>query len=140
MRALSIFLAIVIAALFALQGWLVFHSQYFEAWQIDRYMHLAAGAVSALVMDIAIFSERSLAGARGLPWWALLLVCVSFAALAGVGWELYEFAWDTFVAAPYSADIAQPNIQDTMEDLIFDLVGALAAGILFVWNVRARHG
>ena len=139
MRTLGITLAIVSGILFAIHGWIVFaHPQYFEGFAIDRPMHVAGGAIVALFTGLAIFTERPLSPLRQLPWWALALILISFTMLVGVMWELYEFGWDHFVADRIGAIRAQPNIQDTMEDFLFDLMGGGVASILFLWGVRSR--
>src|SRR3989344_7029271 len=139
MRKLGIALVISAISLFVVHGWIIlFQPTIFESMQIDRPLHFAGGALVALFAGLVIFSERAFISARSLPWWILLIALVNFSIFIGVLWEFYEFAWDEWMARPFGAAIAQPSLKDTMEDLFFNLAGAVAAGIAFLVFIRPR--
>lgn len=66
------------------------------------------------------------------------LIVLGFTALVGVGWELHEFVFDTFITDRRL--IMQQHVSETMGDLFFDLLGAsmtiTALYARFPWN---RH-
>ena len=51
-----------------------------------------------------------------------------------VKFSFFEFLFDTFVAKRVAMPLAQLGMQDTMMDLFMDWMGALAAGVLFLFN------
>jgi hypothetical protein len=127
-------LPIVISYLIFLVG-----SQYFGSilgwyglgWW-DTFMHVVSGAILAF-SGIALYERlihRS-AGDNISPWFVFLFT-LSFAALGGVLWEVYEFSSDQFL----NMTLQGGGNKDTMTDLIADLVGGL---VISVWTgVRTK--
>jgi hypothetical protein len=116
-------LPIVISYLIFLVG-----SQYFGSilgwyglgWW-DTFMHLVSGAILAF-SGIALY-ERLIhrnAGKNISPWFVFLFT-LSFAALGGVLWEIYEFSSDQF----FDMTLQGGGNSDTMVDLIADTIGGL---------------
>ena len=139
MRTFGIILIVATGVLFSIQGLLVFsYTEYFEFLQIDRVLHFAGGALVALFAGWVIFTKPTLVTVRALSWFALILALASYVALAGSAWELYEFAWDELVAYPIGAPVAQPNLKDTMEDMMFNLLGGITSAALFLAVIRRR--
>lgn len=58
-----------------------------------------------------------------------LVLILSFVALIGVLWELWEFSYDFFISS-YPQPLQQ-GMADTMGDLFFDLVGGLTAFVFY---------
>ena len=86
-----------------------------------------------------VYAERfgifPLPGARAAI--AAFLIVLGFAALAGVLWELFEFALDRI--APAGVYLAVSDVfADTMGDLAMDMMGAIAAFVFF--RVTRRNG
>ncbi|MGG3562433.1 hypothetical protein ABES03_12645 [Neobacillus rhizosphaerae] len=127
-------LPIVISYLIFLVG-----SQYFGSilgwyglgWW-DTFMHFVSGAILAF-SGIALY-ERLIhrnAGDEISPWFVFLFT-LSFAALGGVLWEVYEFSSDQF----FDMTLQGGGNKDTMTDLIADTIGGLVIAI--VAGIRTR--
>lgn len=98
----------------------------------DTFMHLVSGAILAF-SGIALY-ERLIhrnAGDEISPWFVFLFT-LSFAALGGVLWEVYEFSSDQF----FGMTLQGGGNTDTMTDLIADTVGGL---VIAVWaGIRTK--
>jgi hypothetical protein len=93
----------------------------------DTFLHLVSGAILAFA-GIALY-ERLIhrnAGNEISPWFVFWFT-LSFAALGGVLWEIYEFSADQF----FNMTLQGGGNKDTMTDLIADTVGGL---IIAVWS------
>ncbi|MFK9092869.1 hypothetical protein [Bacillus salipaludis] len=93
----------------------------------DTFMHLVSGAILAFC-GIALY-ERLIhrnAGDEISPWFVFLFT-LSFAALGGVLWEVYEFSCDQF----FSMTLQGGGNKDTMTDLVADTVGGL---VIAIWS------
>lgn len=91
----------------------------------DTFMHLVSGAILAF-SGIALY-ERLIhrnAGDKISPWFVFLFT-LSFAALGGVLWEIYEFSSDQF----FDMTLQGGGNKDTMTDLIADTIGGLVIGV-----------
>jgi hypothetical protein len=131
---LSFNLPIVISYLVFLVG-----SQYFGSiagwyglgWW-DTFMHFISGAILAFT---AVALYERLVHRDASPDISPLLVflfTLSFAALGGVLWEIYEFSSDLF----FDMTLQGGGNHDTMIDLISDTAGGL---IIAVWaGVRTK--
>lgn len=122
-------LPIVISYLIFLVG-----SQYFGSirglyglgWW-DTFMHVVSGGILAFA-GIALY-ERLIhrnAGDEISPWFVFLFT-LSFAALGGVLWEVYEFSSDQF----FGMTLQGGGNKDTMTDLVADIAGGL---IIAIWT------
>jgi hypothetical protein len=98
----------------------------------DTFMHLISGAIIAFTA-IALY-ERLIhrdAGNDISPWFVFLFT-LSFAALGGVMWEIYEFSSDQL----FGMTLQGGGNTDTMTDLIADVVGGL---LIAIWaGVRTK--
>ncbi|QCJ43050.1 hypothetical protein FAY30_14725 [Bacillus sp. S3] len=93
----------------------------------DTFMHLVSGAILAF-SGIALY-ERLIhrnAGDAISPWFVFWFT-LSFAALGGVLWEVYEFSCDQFLGMTLQGG----GNTDTMTDLVADTVGGL---VIAVWS------
>lgn len=98
----------------------------------DTFMHLVSGAILAF-SGIALY-ERLIhrnAGDKISPWFVFLFT-LSFAALGGVLWEIYEFSSDQF----FDMTLQGGGNKDTMTDLIADTIGGLIIAVLA--GIRTR--
>ncbi|WP_026563718.1 hypothetical protein [Bacillus sp. UNC41MFS5] len=105
----------------------------------DTFMHLVSGAILAF-SGIALY-ERLIhrnAGDKISPWFVFLFT-LSFAALGGVLWEIYEFSSDQF----FNMTLQGGGNKDTMTDLIADTIGgliiAVSAGIRTRKKLKKRQ-
>ncbi|GAB6255886.1 MULTISPECIES: hypothetical protein [Peribacillus] len=98
----------------------------------DTLLHLLSGSLLAFT-GIALY-ERLIyrnAGKDISPWFVFLFT-LSFSALGGVIWEIYEFSSDQL----FGMTLQGGGNKDTMIDLIADTVGGL---IIAVWaGVRTK--
>ncbi|MEH7300351.1 hypothetical protein [Neobacillus drentensis] len=100
----------------------------------DTFMHLVSGAILAF-SGIALY-ERLIhrnAGDEISPWFVFLFT-LSFAALGGVLWEVYEFSSDQF----FDMTLQGGGNKDTMTDLIADTIGGLVIAIVAGIRTRAK--
>ncbi len=62
-----------------------------------------------------------------------LFLGISLACLFGVLWEFFEFGLDQYSLLKYGVlGGNQANLQDTMSDLFFDILGAVIAGFAYL--------
>ncbi|WP_347939809.1 hypothetical protein AAEY33_17065 [Peribacillus simplex] len=98
----------------------------------DTLLHLLSGSLLAFT-GIALY-ERMVyrnAGKEISPWFVFLFT-LSFSALGGVIWEIYEFSSDQL----FGMTLQGGGNKDTMIDLIADTIGGL---IIAVWaGVRTK--
>ncbi|MFJ7468296.1 hypothetical protein ACIQWI_07040 [Peribacillus frigoritolerans] len=98
----------------------------------DTFLHLLSGSLLAFT-GIALY-ERLVyrnAGKEISPWFVFLFT-LSFSALGGVIWEIYEFSSDQL----FGMTLQGGGNKDTMIDLIADTIGGL---IIAVWaGVRTK--
>jgi hypothetical protein len=98
----------------------------------DTFMHVISGGILGFA-GIALY-ERLIhrdAGHEISPWFVFLFT-LSFAALGGVIWEIYEFSCDQF----FNMTLQGGGNKDTMTDLIADVLGGL---VIAVWTgVRTK--
>ncbi len=123
-RPSSAFLVWFLIGLLLVHGWALITSAYFYIWWLDLLLHLAGGF---WVGGLGIYLFRK----TPLSKFLFLLAVVSFAALIGVLWELFEFItyqlWGTLGYRIFF----QLGLEDTLGDLLSDLVGGALAAILF---------
>jgi hypothetical protein len=100
----------------------------------DTFMHFVSGAILAF-SGIALY-ERLIhrnAGDEISPWFVFLFT-LSFAALGGVLWEVYEFSSDQF----FDMTLQGGGNKDTMTDLIADTIGGLVIAVVAGIRTRAK--
>jgi hypothetical protein len=134
-------LPIVISYLLFLVG-----SQYFGSilgwyglgWW-DTFMHFLSGAILAF-SGIALYERLVHRDAEvEISPWIIFLFTLSFAALGGVLWEVYEFSFDQF----FNMTLQGGGNDDTMIDLISDtgggLIIAVGAGLRTKIKIKKNH-
>jgi hypothetical protein len=91
----------------------------------DTFLHFLSGAILAFA-GVALYERLVHRDARPeiSPWFIFWFV-LSFAALGGVLWEIYEFSSDQF----FNMTLQGGGNDDTMVDLISDTAGGLAIAI-----------
>jgi len=88
----------------------------------DTALHFVAGIALATLI-LPVFKNR----VRWNPFPAVIGI-LGFVALAGVGWEFVEFAFDATLGTS-----TQESIRDTMADLAADLLGG---GLIMLYYLR----
>lgn len=89
-------------------------------WWFDIPMHIVGGFVAAWSLWRFFFAYQSNGMVRIEPRSVIIFFLISWAAFAGVLWEVYEFTHDTLFPEGF---LFQPSIHDTMADLILDVFG-----------------
>ncbi|NOY35652.1 MAG: hypothetical protein GXP44_01885 [bacterium] len=130
-KKFSRFITGLIVFIFLLHSFALYYFLYWRVSWFDNVMHFLGGAWLALVTAYFVFFSKK-AGSIRLPIPVFLLTAVSFAALVGVGWELFEFCVDFLTGKGAAVGFNQVGLQDTMGDLFFDLLGGLVAGLVFI--------
>lgn len=98
---------------------------------VDIPLHILGGFVFAFA-EVVYFKEF-LPKQKGFwPRLFVILFIVGGSALIGVLWEHYEWLHDHFLAIPQHLLLAQPDLADTMKDLLNDLLGGVAVAILYL--------
>lgn len=109
----------------------------------DKYLHVFAGYVMGEI-GFSIFLSKSSNDILYDQRNVVALFCLSFAAFLGVLWEIYEYTGDllfnlnmqryqTSNGVPYIGKIA---LDDTMGDLIADLLGALVFTLFILYQMK----
>ena len=97
-------------------------SWYYLIWYLDIIMHFLGGLWVALFF-IYVFSRKDPAN-LDFPLFLQIFIASS---LVGVLWEFYEFFLTAISATSF-------NFQDTVFDVIFDMLGAIASFFFFFKN------
>ncbi|WP_066313595.1 hypothetical protein [Bacillus sp. FJAT-29814] len=100
----------------------------------DTFLHFISGGILAFA-GIALY-ERLIhrnAGHEISPWFVFWFT-LSFAALGGVLWEIYEFSADQF----FNMTLQGGGNKDTMIDLISNTAGGLAIAIWSAIKIKGR--
>ncbi len=121
-------------------------SFYYRLPNWDTVLHTFSGAM----LGALGFSVVSLLNDRGtvvkLSPFFVSLFAFCFAATMGVIWEVYEFSFDgilglnmqKFMIADGTALIGREALQDTMKDLIVDILGALAICTMGYFGINSK--
>lgn len=127
----------VLLVIHAIAGF--FHLYGAISW-FDSPMHIFGGfavGVFAIALWYDGIEEIKFKGRfeRQLKWWLVPLFVLSFVALIGICWEVYEFILDELFSRKNGEVVAalrQPNLPDTMKDFVLDLFGGVLA--LFAYH------
>lgn len=65
-----------------------------------------------------------------------VFVIVSIVVFLGAGWEVFEFILDQYFIVPGISPYQKMRLQDTIADLVFDTMGAFAAGSLYFFSKK----
>lgn len=104
---------------------------YYRFFWLDILMHFAGGAW--LIMFLFWFFKKQQDDyLLAAPYGISMILALGFVALAGVGWEFFEFLFDVFISSQGYARVAQLGMADTMSDLLFDLLGGLTAWAIII--------
>ncbi len=121
---------------------------YFIFPQWDTMLHTFSGAMlGALGFSlVSILNDQNTAYLHLSPFFvALFALC--FAVFCGVLWEIYEFVFDGILGLNMQKFALENGLQligrnalvDTMEDLIVDVLGALAVCIVGYLTLKAKQ-
>lgn len=100
---------------------------YERFWWWDLLLHTSSGFMLGLLAYILVFVlNRTPRSSLHLspPFVALFTVC--FAMAGGSLWEIFEYAVDQL----FGTNMQKSGLNDTMEDLIVNLIGAVSFGLV----------
>ena len=119
-----IFAAHLAASIF---GW------YSNPGWVDIPIHIAGGAWLGLLF-FYLFTQRWNILTLNTNRVALFVLCVGFAAFIGLGWEIYEYLTNVFVAHNFPFGGGAPGLYfDTLKDLFDDVIGGALTAL---WSRR----
>jgi hypothetical protein len=103
---------------------------YYHFWWWDLVLHTGAGFLLGIIGFVALFllnqTDRL---PQGIKPGFICFFAVTFAVFLGVVWEIFEYLMDQ--VAPYlNMQSAETGVDDTMHDLIVDLLGAVAVAAM----------
>ncbi len=114
----------------------------FEHW--DTVLHaFSAGMLGSLGFDVVNFLNKSDTVKLQLSPFFVALFAFCFAISIGVLWEIYEFSFDGILGLNMQKFrledgtdlIGRLALQDTMDDLIIDCIGALVTSVIGYFGI-----
>lgn len=132
----------LLTALFVFLGMLFgtaldFYDRY---WWWDSVLHATSGFLVGLLGLVAVFLLAGPAPPRKVPIGLVAVFAVTFSCTLAVGWEIFEYAADS-LAAGSDMQVRSTGVRDTMVDLIMNVLGAAALGVLaYVQGRAGRRG
>jgi hypothetical protein len=118
----------------------VFNDWYRLIPWIDIPLHFWGGVVGTLLFSWLVYRFPGYINVEK-NFLVTLAIALSWAALGGVVWEFGEFIYDlTAHSYGLSARSVQSTLDDTLSDLVFDLIGgfAVAVAMLLSYHKRGR--
>jgi len=122
---------------------------YFVIPHWDIILHAFSSVMTGLFgfMVVTALNQAKVTPIRMSPIFVALF-SFAFAAMVGTLWEIYEFAFDgmlgmnmqKFLLEDGTALIGRDALADTMEDLIVDCLGALAASLTGYLSLKHQKG
>jgi hypothetical protein len=115
----------------------IFMGEAFDFYERVWWWDIALHGSSAIAFGLLgfVFVLMMFEGDRfAAPPWALCLMAFALAVTVGVSWEIFEFTVDHL----FGANMQKSGLQDTMADLIVDVVGAGFASWLGYIYLRAQ--
>lgn len=121
-------MVVVFGANFFITYWTSFYTKNWES----LFMHTVGGLVAAWGVYNLFNLFKGKFKLKIRPKWLFIVFLVGSVALIGILWEFYEFVHDQFSDFKY-----QLSLEDTMIDLVMDLVGVgLFCLILYVFKPK----
>ncbi|MBM4113294.1 MAG: hypothetical protein FJ253_07955, partial [Phycisphaerae bacterium] len=115
-------------------------SDYYESfWWWDIVLHIGSGFLFGIVGWIVLYLLLQTDRLPRAVGPALVSVfAVTFAVTLGVLWEIFEYMVDTLFPSVNMMS-NETGVSDTMQDLMVDLLGAMAVGVLGWVHARTKR-
>jgi hypothetical protein len=128
----SQFLVTLLILVLAVQAVGITENWFLSFTWLDNILHFAGGLWVGIFF-FYFFPKETLAKTirSGSSRYLIALLALSFVALIGVGWEFFEFSLDRIFTILGAAALNQPSLQDTMSDLLLDLLGGGFSVLLY---------
>jgi hypothetical protein len=109
---------------------------YKYGFQYDKFCHFL------VCMILAFILAESLRAWERLSFWKITWMTFAAVLASGLVWEIFEFSSDFFFHTAEWGVYGQNVIADTVLDVVFDILGAVAGIVVFLipskWKVRKR--
>ncbi len=102
----------------------------------DKIAHFIASITISLLGFLTVFLLDRFSCLR-MQKWQIFFFIIMFTLALGAIWEIWEYMLDTLFSS-FLGEPLQHGLDDTMLDLIFDLVGALIVAVLGTWYLKTR--
>lgn len=121
--------------IFVAWGFAMVYEWHFYYWWVDMVLHFAGGFwVFVLARYVVDHYRITITGAHQKI--ARFFIFISFVVFVGVLWELFEFVLDRYITE--SGFTYLPRVfEDTLSDLVLDIMGGITAFILYFKNGKA---
>ena len=110
---------------------------YWRIWWFDNVLHFLGGAWLASALFYWAYFLRKIKE-NAVPALFVLVALVGFSAIGGILGEICEFFYDHLLGRNIGMAL-QLGVADTVTDLFFDLLGGLAAGLVFI-KMLSKNG
>ena len=107
----------------------------YEWW--DTMLHAVSGIIIGFLAIIILKKHNPHNSMNGYNLVFVFIFVLSFAALCGVIWEIYEFTIDTLFNLDMQG-VKYCGVTDTMVDLIADLIGAIISYIFYCFTSKKQ--
>lgn len=124
-----LFLAVFILIIAIVNGVALMYLWYFRFSWLDKFLHFAGGFWVAAASYRFVFKRFKVAAPKA----CLAVMIVAVVALLGVFWEFFEFGTAVLLGNANSVWLQLNGLSDTLNDLLFDLLGGLLAVVPIVW-------
>jgi hypothetical protein len=102
----------------------------------DKFAHFVSSITVAVLAFVSILLINRFSCTK-LHRWQIFFYIVIFTMAIGAFWEIYEYLMDTFLGA-YLTKSLQHGLDDTMIDLILDLLGGVVIGFFGAWYIERK--
>jgi hypothetical protein len=102
----------------------------------DKFAHFVSSITVAVLAFVSILLINRFSCSK-LRRWQIFFYIVIFTMAIGAFWEIYEYLMDTFLGA-YLTKSLQHGLDDTMIDLILDLLGGVFIGFFGAWYIERK--
>jgi hypothetical protein len=102
----------------------------------DKFAHFISAITVAVLAFVSILLIDRFSCTK-LRRWQIFFYILIFTMAIGAFWEIYEYLMDTFFGA-YLTKSLQQGLDDTMMDLIFDLLGGVIVGVFGAWYIERK--
>ncbi|MCE5297323.1 MAG: hypothetical protein MUE45_05780 [Methanoregulaceae archaeon] len=102
----------------------------------DKFAHFISSITVAVLAFVSILLINRFSCTK-LARWQIFFYIVIFTMAIGAFWEIYEYLLDTFFGS-YLTKLLQHGLDDTMIDLIIDLVGGIIIALFGTWYIQKK--
>jgi len=102
----------------------------------DKFAHFVSSITVAVLAFVSILLINHFSCTK-LARWQIFFYIVIFTMAIGAFWEIYEYLLDTFLGS-YLTKSLQHGLDDTMIDLIIDLLGGIVVGLFGTFYIQKR--